>query len=491
MTYPPGPPGPYPGPFIPGFPPMPPPAPPLEDATAPEPPPPGSGRGSVWSTIVAWVVIAAVVGLIAAPAEWFDWRGAVRSARTTTPAALPAVEQVRSGQVQLAGRYAVGARGLTGDVGVGQLAASVENAATDPLGRFRAIPVVGELLGPAAALERLDKFEADHTVVRLRRDVDVLRALYGGRAITDDDRRYLAGRHGWAGKLAGTFGLADTDPARRAVLGAARRTLVSFGVTTFAVLFALAAGIALLVVAIVRMAKGKFVHAYRRPGAGSSSAVFAEAVAIYLGLFFGGSVLISLAWPSAGLAAAYALAVVVPLAVAWIRLRGVSPDELRYGLGLHAGRGVFREIGAGVVGYVAGLPVVALGMLVTIFLIRNFGQPGQGAHPIADTPMDSPLAVVQLFLIAAVLAPVTEEIMFRGALLHHLRRRLPWLPAALLTSVIFAAIHPQGWVAIPTLTAVAMVLAGIRQWRGSLVGPITAHALNNAGAVLFLVLAAG
>ena len=484
------PPGPYPGPFIPGFPPMSPPAPALEYATAPEPPPPGSGRGSVGSAIVAWVVIVAVVGLIAAPAEWFDWRGAIRSARTANPAALPAVEQVRSGQVQLAGRYAVGARGLTGGGESAQYAASVENAATDPLGRFRAIPVVAELLGPAAALERLDRFEAAHTVVRLRRDVDVLRALYGGRGISEDDRRYLEDRHGWAGKLAGTFGASDSDPARRAVLGAARRTLVSFVVATFAVLLALAAGLGLLVVAIVQLAKGKFRHGYRRPGAGSSSAVFAEAVAIYLGLFFGGSVLISIAWPSAGLAASYALAVIVPLAVAWIRLRGVSPDELRYGLGLHAGRGVFREIGAGVVGYIAGLPVVALGMLVTILLIRNFGQPGQGAHPIADMPMDTPLAVVQLFLIAAVLAPVTEEVMFRGALLHHLRRRLPWLPAALITSLIFAAIHPQGWVAIPTLTAIAMVLAGIRQWRGSLIGPVTAHALNNAGAVLFLLLAA-
>src|SRR5688500_12353469 len=76
MTPPPGPPGPYPGPFIPGFPPVPPPPAALAYATAPEPPPPGSGRGSVGSAVVAWVVIVAVVGLIAAPAEWFDWRGA-------------------------------------------------------------------------------------------------------------------------------------------------------------------------------------------------------------------------------------------------------------------------------------------------------------------------------------------------------------------------------------------------------------------------------
>jgi membrane protease YdiL (CAAX protease family) len=58
-------------------------------------------------------------------------------------------------------------------------------------------------------------------------------------------------------------------------------------------------------------------------------------------------------------------------------------------------------------------------------------------------------------------------------------------------SVIFAAIHPQGWVAIPVLGGIAMMLAGLREWRGSLIASMTAHAINNGVAVLMLVALAG
>ena len=53
--------------------------------------------------------------------------------------------------------------------------------------------------------------------------------------------------------------------------------------------------------------------------------------------------------------------------------------------------------------------------------------------------------------------------------------------------MIFAAIHPQGWAAIPVLGCIGFNLAMIRQWRGSLIAPIAAHALNN-GAILTLLL---
>ena len=73
--------------------------------------------------------------------------------------------------------------------------------------------------------------------------------------------------------------------------------------------------------------------------------------------------------------------------------------------------------------------------------------------------------------------------MFRGLLFHHLRRRWSWALSAVLVSAIFALLHPQGWVAVPALGAIAMVLAALREWRGSLIAPMAAHAFSN-----FLVL---
>jgi membrane protease YdiL (CAAX protease family) len=64
-----------------------------------------------------------------------------------------------------------------------------------------------------------------------------------------------------------------------------------------------------------------------------------------------------------------------------------------------------------------------------------------------------------------------------------MRRRWGWLISASVVAVLFAAIHPQGWTFIPALGSIAIVLAALREWRGSLWAPITAHAMNN-----FLVL---
>jgi membrane protease YdiL (CAAX protease family) len=51
------------------------------------------------------------------------------------------------------------------------------------------------------------------------------------------------------------------------------------------------------------------------------------------------------------------------------------------------------------------------------------------------------LSIVVLALTAVVLAPVTEELMFRGLLLRSFLRRLSFWPAALLSTLLFAAFH--------------------------------------------------
>ena len=58
----------------------------------------------------------------------------------------------------------------------------------------------------------------------------------------------------------------------------------------------------------------------------------------------------------------------------------------------------------------------------------------------------------------------------------------------MIVALLFAAIHPQGWVGVPVLTGIAMSFAFIREWRGSIVAPVVAHALNNGAVTLLLVL---
>jgi membrane protease YdiL (CAAX protease family) len=186
------------------------------------------------------------------------------------------------------------------------------------------------------------------------------------------------------------------------------------------------------------------------------------------------------------IASVWFVIVVIPFAFAWPLLRGVSRAELRNGLGWHRGRGFWREAGAGVVGYLATLPVLAAGAVVTLILQRFSGS--DASHPIVQEFGRGGWRTVQLFVLAAVWAPIVEETMFRGALYHHLRARFRWPVAAGVVALLFAAIHPQGWAGVPVLAAIAFSFAFIREWRGSIIAPVVAHAINNGAVTVLMIL---
>jgi membrane protease YdiL (CAAX protease family) len=478
---------------------------------------------------LAWVVILLTVLVVVTKERWGPALGKRSLAGPTTRAADEVdIRDVRSPQLLLVARYAVGARALTGGSptvrgGVGasaretqpattrsttspatsqastsasaidptarQFLAQVGEAARTPVDEFRVIPVVGELAGARRAVERLDQFERSHKVVRLRRDVDLLRTLYthGPEALGAQDRQFLVDRHGWFGQLALAYGAPSDSEMRGEVIDPAKRVVIVLMLISLGALGAAGIGVVLLILAAVWVATGTLRRAYVPP-APWRAGPFGEAFAVYLcgfvvlsvamGLLLGGLADRSI-WPSA------AVVVVLPVVVAWLKFRGITWAEVVRGLGWHRGRGVLREVWGGLVGYVAGLPVVGVGMLISMWLMKKTGE--QAVHPIVNHPIDRPIEAWGVFVLACVVAPIVEETMFRGALFHHLRGKFGFVISALLTSVIFAAIHPQGWAAVPVLGAIAVVLAGIRQWRGSIIGCVVAHSLNNSAVTLILL----
>lgn len=113
--------------------------------------------------------------------------------------------------------------------------------------------------------------------------------------------------------------------------------------------------------------------------------------------------------------------------------------------------------------------------------------PGPEIHPIVGWLYDSNFWMKSvLLLLAAGYAPLVEETFFRGALQRYFRSRFSFLPAALLTGLIFAALHPQGFYAIPALAAIGFGLSLLREWRDSLIASMTAHAINNGILVVIL-----
>jgi membrane protease YdiL (CAAX protease family) len=87
--------------------------------------------------------------------------------------------------------------------------------------------------------------------------------------------------------------------------------------------------------------------------------------------------------------------------------------------------------------------------------------------------------------------------MFRGVLYRHLRDATSSvgyvgsvLASALATSFVFAAIHPQGWIAVPALMSLAMAFTLAREWRGTLLPSMIAHGINN-GLLTWILISLG
>ncbi len=101
----------------------------------------------------------------------------------------------------------------------------------------------------------------------------------------------------------------------------------------------------------------------------------------------------------------------------------------------------------------------------------------------------SALATIAAGFLIIVVAPVSEEVFFRGFMYAGLRRSLPVAVAALISAAFWGSLHLSGGnvgVAIQ-LAVFGVILALLYERSGSLWATIFAHALNNTVAFLYLV----
>jgi membrane protease YdiL (CAAX protease family) len=143
-------------------------------------------------------------------------------------------------------------------------------------------------------------------------------------------------------------------------------------------------------------------------------------------------------------------------------------------------KGIGEQISWGLGAAIANVPV-ALIMLLFVQLLGNI-LPG-GGHPEADKIISgaTPIMIVKILFMASVFAPIWEEIAFRGFLFPAISRvtNKP-LVGALLSSFLFAAIHPQGALGVLPLGAIAMMLCAVSYQRRTMISGIVFHAVNNA-----------
>ncbi len=146
-----------------------------------------------------------------------------------------------------------------------------------------------------------------------------------------------------------------------------------------------------------------------------------------------------------------------------------------------------------VVGPIVGvLAQVGLVTLIALLLSPLLGHPEVSQEATDLVRKAHGIGLVGLVVFVIVGAPVVEELFFRGLLLRGLRRRMPDVVAAALSSLLFGLAHFQGasaggLVLVVSLFAFGAVLAVLALRSGRLGPGIWAHAAFNAFTVIVLL----
>jgi uncharacterized protein len=160
----------------------------------------------------------------------------------------------------------------------------------------------------------------------------------------------------------------------------------------------------------------------------------------------------------------------------WRILGPVRPSWLLVAIGL----------GVGVVGTIGAYTINAI-------LVTALGAEDPVEQEVLQEVLAGGRTMIVALIVAVVMAPLVEEILFRGLLFQALRRRVGLWPAALLSTAIFAVIHVEivfsQPVALAGLSALGVFLAWAFHRTGSLVVPILGHAVFNGMSVLLAIVA--
>lgn len=152
-----------------------------------------------------------------------------------------------------------------------------------------------------------------------------------------------------------------------------------------------------------------------------------------------------------------------------VAVKGALPKAVAIGVGM----GLALVVGAGL--------ILLAGSAVDSNVERRLDE----VESIGTAPWQLVLTVSAL----VVLAPLGEELLFRGLLLRGLARRMPFWPAALISSALFASAHADAYVLWPraiALVGTGLVLAWVYRRRGYWAS-VSAHATVNVVAAVALV----
>jgi len=126
---------------------------------------------------------------------------------------------------------------------------------------------------------------------------------------------------------------------------------------------------------------------------------------------------------------------------------------------------------------------IAFGIFAVIYINAVGGVTSNiPIRPLGDVDT---LAALDLAIAVVVLAPLLEELFFRGFMYGSLRGKLPVFWAALVSAALFGAVHPLyggvAWNLVPVLALAGIAMCLLYERTGSLWPAIAFHFVMNAG----------
>jgi len=144
-------------------------------------------------------------------------------------------------------------------------------------------------------------------------------------------------------------------------------------------------------------------------------------------------------------------------------------------------------LGKGIAAFLIALPLVGATALLWQGLLRLCGIEIHEQDIVGlFVETDSSLMLGGMAFLAVVLAPVTEELVFRAGIFRYLRTRTPRWVALALPALLFAAMHAN-LASFAPLAALGLVFALAYERSGTIAVPILAHALFNLNTIGMLL----
>ncbi len=153
--------------------------------------------------------------------------------------------------------------------------------------------------------------------------------------------------------------------------------------------------------------------------------------------------------------------------------------------------------GAGAATFLMALPVLMVTAKLWEILLRSFEVPPQKQDLIQMFIRAESYGLLGLMIgLAVLVAPLTEELVFRAGIFRFLRTRVPPLLALLLPALVFASLHVnwstlEGVASFAPLVVLAIVFSLAYQRTGHIGTAIVAHALFNLNTIVMIFAGVG